>query len=531
MANAKFISYQATNSFSEIVIDYINREPSLRPFFNQFPDILGVQELINQQKDAGVDRNLLVSGLEKQYLTSEPVKEVSSNIEKLSKNNTFTITTAHQPNIFTGPLYFIYKILHVISLSEYLNKELSEYNFVPVFYMGSEDADIDELGVVRIDSKEYRWKTKQKGAVGRMLVDDSLLALVNEMQGQLGVLPFGNEILHHLRNCYSKGKSIEQATFEFIHFLFGKYGLVVVLPDNPSFKKIFLPIAEKEIREQFSSEATSFTIEKLSEKYKIQARGRDINLFLIEGDKRQRISTSGNGILLQESGTELSLEKISAVFKDHPEKISPNVLLRPLFQCMLLPDVVFTGGGGEIAYWLELKAMFDAAGIPFPVLSLRNSFLLLNEKNSRLIERLNLEPEQIFMKNEDLFRQIVVETTENLLSLTPVINVVREAYKEAMKIAVAVDVTLKGNVEKIEKHSVNALQDLEKKLVRAEKKKFDNERRQIEKLKQSLFPNGNLQERSESILGWYAIYGPSLIDTIYIHSKPFEHKFGVIEFK
>ncbi len=528
MAKAKFISYEATNSFSDIVIDYISNVPGIRPFFSDLPDVDGIRSAIEKRLKFKTDRQLLVTGLEKQYVTTDAIPQVSANLELLLNERTFTITTAHQPNIFTGPLYFIYKILHAISVADHLNREIAEYNFVPMFYMGSEDADIDELGITRIDGKEYRWITRQKGAVGRMLVDDALLQLINEMQGQLGVLPHGNEILHHLRNCYSKGKTIEQATFEFIHLLFGKYGLVVLLPDNPGFKSVFLSIAEKELNEGFSFEMTSGAINELSKNYKVQAKGREINLFYLEGDSRQRIVKTGPQFLLQESGTELSQGELLSRFNSHPDRVSPNVILRPLFQAMLLPDVVFVGGGGEIAYWLELKAMFEKAGVPYPVLALRNSFLLLNNRNTERLEKLHLEVEQLFMDEEKLFREIVVDTSENMLSLDNVITDVKNSYSEALRLAKAVDPTLSGHVESLEKRAVDGLKKLEKKILRAEKRKFEDERRQLHEVRSSLFPGGGLQERSESILGWYARYGASILEILYSNSKALEHKFGII---
>ena len=127
-----------------------------------------------------INRELLVEVLKEQYQTVDAFPAVHQNIDSLLSTNTFTICTAHQPNLFTGPLYFIYKILHAIKLSAYLKKELPQYNFVPVYYMGSEDADFAELNHTYVDGKKLEWKKEQRGAVGRMIVDKTLVQLIDE---------------------------------------------------------------------------------------------------------------------------------------------------------------------------------------------------------------------------------------------------------------------------------------------------------------------------------------------------------------
>ena len=103
--------------------------------------------------------------------------------------------------------------------------------------MGSEDADLEELNHVVIDGKKYKWETKQKGAVGRMKVDDKLLKLIDEIYGRISVEKYGNDIIEVLKNCFRKNATIEQATFLLVHHLFKSYGLIVFLPDNAAFKK------------------------------------------------------------------------------------------------------------------------------------------------------------------------------------------------------------------------------------------------------------------------------------------------------
>src|SRR5690606_8891268 len=142
--------------------------PALRPFYTHDVSVEGIAAAIEARKAFPVDRKLLTEELFKQYENTPTAPEVKNNIESLLLENTFTVTTAHQPNLFTGYLYFIYKILHVIKLCETFKERFPGNHFVPVFFMGSEDADLDELGKVYMEGEKIVWDTQQRGAVGRM---------------------------------------------------------------------------------------------------------------------------------------------------------------------------------------------------------------------------------------------------------------------------------------------------------------------------------------------------------------------------
>ncbi len=207
---------------------------------------------------------------------------VQKNIEALLSPGTFTVTTAHQNNIFTGPLYFIYKILHAIKLADQLNKSLPPYKFVPVYYMGSEDADLAELNHINLNGEKLVWSTKQTGAVGRMKVDKDFLKLIDAIEGQLAVLPHGEEVIILVKDCYRLGEDIQTATFKIVNALFADYGLIVLFPDNAALKQQMLKVFEDDLLNQTASAIVEKTSARLGELYKVQAHPRDINLFYLE---------------------------------------------------------------------------------------------------------------------------------------------------------------------------------------------------------------------------------------------------------
>ncbi len=405
--SATNISYSQTGYFSKIVTDYLSQNNFLKNFYQHSTDLEGIKKAILERKNFNTNRKLLVQELEDQYIFSEISDKVKVNITALLDENTFTVCTAHQPNIFTGHLYFIYKIIHTIKLADSLNNQMPENHFVPVFYMGSEDADLEELGHIFINGEKHEWNTKQTGAVGRMIVDDDLIKIIENIKGQILVEPFGKDIIELIEKSYVKGRTIQEACFYFVNKLFGEYGLIVLLPDNTNLKNEMLHIFEDDIFNNTASEIVNNTSEKLAENYKVQAHPREINLFYLKDNIRERIIKTGIGFSVHNSVIKFNEDELRQELKDYPERFSPNVILRAMYQEIILPNIAFVGGGGELAYWLELKDIFQHYKIPYPVLILRNSFLIAEQKINSLINKLSLGVEDFFYKEEEIITEIV----------------------------------------------------------------------------------------------------------------------------
>ncbi len=525
---ANYLPYENTGYFSKIVTDYLQQSALLKPFYQHTPDLTGIKNSITARKVFDTPRSLLVDVLQQQYGNIPTHEKVTRNIELLADEDTFTVTTAHQPNIFTGPLYFIYKILHTVKLADELNKQLTEYKFVPVYYMGSEDADLDELGYINVDGQKLTWETKQTGAVGRMKVDKGLLKIMRAIQGQIGVLPFGNELTELFTQCYTEGKSIQQATLELVNSLFAGYGLVVLIPDNAQLKKAFQSVIEKELTENFSHTIVAATIEKLGNHYKVQAGGRDVNLFYLIDNKRERIEAQGTKYEVRSLGLLFSKEEIVVELAKYPERFSANVILRGAFQETILPNIAFIGGGGELAYWLELKNIFEAVHIPYPVLLLRNSFLLLKSEQANKLKKLGFSNADLFKDELTLVNTLVKRESEHQLSLANEIKLAHDYYAHLQTITDAVDKTLSEHVTALEKKALKKLAELEKKILRAERAKFETQQKQIAKLKQDLFPGKSLQERVDNFSVYYATYGQDWLQTIYDVSTGLHPGFGIV---
>jgi bacillithiol biosynthesis cysteine-adding enzyme BshC len=525
----EYLPYSQTGKFTKIALDYINEAPQLKDFYEHPVNLEGIKAAIAERKKYKTNRQLLAGQFTIQYKNFECCSLVKSNIDALLDENTFTICTAHQPNIFTGHLYFIYKILHTIKLADSLKKAFPEYHFVPVFFVGSEDADLEELNHVVIDGVKYEWETKQTGAVGRMKVDDNLIKLIEKIAGRLYVETFGNALIDLLKKCFVRNSTIEEATFLFVHNLFQEYGLLVLLPDNTTFKREMISIFEDDIFNHTSSKIVEQTSEKLSQHYKAQAYPREINLFYLKDNLRNRIIRVNDHFAVHDTEIVFTKEEMKHELAEHPERFSPNVILRGLFQEIILPDVVWIGGGGELAYWLQLKDLFENYAVPYPVLVLRNSFLIIDKKHQDLLNKLNLAVLDLFKGKEILLNEIVNSESKFVLNLTQEKKEVENIYDQIEHLVRSIDSTLMKHVEALETRHVKALTDLEKKMFRAEKRKFSDQRNQLNKIFTSLFPNDGLQERTENFMLFYSKWGNAFFEMLYDASLTLDEKFCVIE--
>lgn len=523
-----YLPFTDTGFCSPIIADFLNARPPLRPFYEYIPVQPDLEKAMHIKQAQPLRRDLLAEALYQQYKDVEIREEVRSNIGLLQAVNTFTVCTAHQPNIFTGYLYFVYKILQTIGLSRELQRKYPHNHFVPVYYMGSEDADLDELGSINLDGRKITWNTQQTGAVGRMK-PEGLDALIEEVAGSIGYGPFRDEMLEMLRKAYLQHNTIQEATLSLVNDLFGCYGLVVLIPDNPLFKQQLIPVMEEELLQQSSQEIVSKTIARLSENYKVQANPREINLFYLIGDKRERIVKEGDMWKILHTSLSFNVEELQKELHEHPERFSPNVILRGILQEIILPNIAFIGGGGEVAYWLELKDLFQHHKVPYPPVLLRNSFMWVKQDQQARLSKLGIKVEELFEDTELLVNRFVFQHTNAALVLRDEYAAIEKLYNELEEKARSIDITLVATVNAERSRAVKSIGKLEHKFLRAEKKKFAWQTGQIRALKEQLFPGGSLQERKENFMPYYVQYGPAYFDFVLRGLKPITDQFCVMK--
>lgn len=531
---ADYLSYKDTNSFSKTFLAYLDKDPEMLEFIQNWPSMESLYEQISK-KESFPHRETLVEVLKDQYHSLNESQKVSAkvqeNIQALRNKKTFTITTGHQLSLFTGPLYFLYKIASVIRLTQDLKQAYKEYDFVPVFWMASEDHDFAEINHTFYDDTKISWDVDSFSGTGR-LKTDTIASVVKKYTQILGLQGYSNELKTLVEEAYLGNSNLADATRCLVNSLFGEFGLVVIDGDEKRLKTCFAPIIEEDILCQHSNKQVQETNHKLLQKnYQTQVFSREINFFYLKDEFRERIQGLSDGNFeVKNQNVSFTPEEIKTEIKNHPERFSPNVIMRPVYQEVVLPNLAYIGGGAEVVYWMQLKGVFDHYKIPFPLLLSRNSAVIMEEKKYSQWERLGFTHSDLFKKTEELIRELVEKNTTHVLNLQNEISELDRVFQD-MKIRVGkVEPTLISSTEAVQKRLYHALSNLEKKLLKAEKKNHSQGLESIQSIKQILYPMGNLQERHQNMAKYYVLMGPDFIQQLIQHLNPLDFRFTLLKY-
>jgi bacillithiol synthase len=508
-----------TRAFSSFFLDYIDQKNNLASFYNRFPLIENFEGQIGDKSKSFSPhhRQVLTSVLEEQYAHTTASDAVKKNIRLLSDPKTFTVTTGHQLNIFTGPLYFIYKIVTVINTCRELKTKFPGYDFIPVYWMASEDHDYDEIKYFRLYGKKYVWETGQKGAVGRFSTK-GLDTLLDQLPGDVTIF----------RDAYLKNKKLSDAVRHYVNALFGAEGLIVLDPDNRELKSLFREVMHDDIIRCNTLKLVTHTNQELEKAdYKTQVFCRDINFFYVDDNLRSRIEKQDGQYHVLETSLTFTEKEIGELIEKQPEKFSPNVILRPLYQEYILPNLAYIGGPAEVVYWLQLKEVFDHHNTPFPVLMPRNFAMVIEHHVYRKFEKTDLELGNLFEEKNFLFNHWVLKHSKHNLTVGAERTAINSLFSALQQRGEAIDKTLGPFIGAEGKRALNSLEKIERKLLRAEKRLQSDRLRQIEAVKDSLFPNGSLQERTDNFLNFYQ-QDRAFINSLITNFDPFDFRFNVL---
>lgn len=525
----KHITFSKTGYFSSLICDYLDEKTELKQFYNRFPSIENFKAQVEEKQKTYKTqyRETLVNVLKKQYAQVEVSKLSKQNIESLQSDNTFTITTGHQLNLFTGPLYFLYKIISVINLSKELKEKYPEYNFVPIYWMATEDHDFEEINYFNFKGKKVHWNKDVEGAVGK-LNTEGLDAVFNLFSKDLGASENAENLKTLFKNAYLKHNNLTEATRYLTNELFKDFGLVIIDANDAELKKQFIPYMEAELENQTSFNAVSKTNETLSTNYNLQVNPREINLFYLNDNLRERIVFEDGIYKVINTDIVWSEIEILKHLNEAPERFSPNVIMRPLYQEFILPNLCYIGGGGELAYWFQLKEYFNKVEVSFPILLLRNSVLIQTEKQASKLQKLNISDEDIFLKRDAFINKKVREISNINIDFSSQKEHLKKEFKDLYKLAQQTDKSFLRAVKAQETKQLKGLGNLEKRLLKAQKKKLSDQVLRMTELKNELFPNGSLQERNTNFSEIYLEFGELLIPKLIENLEPLRSAFFII---
>ncbi len=486
-----------------------------------------IGESIKRKKEQDIDRHALAEMLHRQY-RSNKLEGRESLIDSLKDDKTFVIVSAHQPYLFGGPMYFIYKILSTIKLAEQCKVAYPDYNFIPIFYVGGEDHDLEESNHIRLFQKTVTWNTSQRGPVGRMNTDD-ISPAIKEVVSILGSATHTEALTAILNEAYLPGQTINEAITKFIHLLLSDYNLLILNADDKQAKERFKNVIASEVLSQTTQSLVKEQQDKLkSIGLKPQAFVRPINFFYISENGRNRIELNGENYSIVGTSMTFTREEMKNEIQSYPEKFSPNVIMRPLYQEFLLPSVAFVGGGGELAYWSDRKLLFEHWKIHFPVLVRRDSMIIIDKGSQKKLDKLGVSIKDLCLNSHELKSKYIKQHSESDLSFDKEIATIQDLIKELQSKVSTIDPTLVAYVGSETNGFVKSLEQIESRVNKAIAHKHETELNQLTNLQQKFFPNNILQERTDSFLGLYSQYGKEFLDKVYEATEPLSFKMKVV---
>ena len=526
------ISFKDTGYFSKLICDYLAEAETLKSFYNRFPKLENFKAQI-EEKNASFKqetRTILAQVLKTQYKNFDTSEATLTNIDALNDSKTFTVTTGHQLNLFTGPLYFLHKIVSTINLANQLKSEYPKHNFVPIYWMASEDHDFEEINYFNFKGKKVKWNREASGTVGELTTKglDTVLEIFSK---ELGIGKNADALRELFKKAYLEHSNLADATKYIANALFKVYGLVIVEANNKDLKRLFIPHIKRELIDRVSEQNVLETNKKIEAlDFGIQVNPREINLFYITEGVRERIVLENEIYKVFNTNISWSKSELLKEVDDFPERFSPNVILRPLYQEVILPNLCYIGGGGEMAYWFQLKSNFEFNNVVFPMLLLRNSVLIKTKQQANKLKKLNISNKDVFLKRESFINKKVREISNIDIDFSEQIKHLEIQFKELHDLAKQTDESFLGAVLAQEKKQINGLQNLEKRLLTAQKRKLKDQVARMTQLQNELFPNGSLQERNTNFSELYLEFGEELIPNLIENLEPLKGEFTLLTF-
>lgn len=487
------IAFNDIESIPQLIKDFLNQE--IKGFEQKTFSLENFAQQIHQKQNSfeNSQREIISKAFTDQLSHVELSSKQKENIESLKSQNTFTITTGHQLNLFSGSAFFVYKILQTIKTCTHLKEKFPDFNFVPVYWMASEDHDFAEINHFKTENNYYEINEKSGGAVGRIQITDTFF--ISEFEKEFKDSVFGTELILMLKEAYKAGNTLTQAIQILVNRLFSEFGLLILDGDSAELKNLVKDIFKDELLHFSLNKTSKEKVDFLTQKYgKVQVNPREINLFYLS-ETRDRIDFDGENYVIVDTDKKFTQQEILDELENHPDKFSPNALMRPVYQEKILPNLSYIGGNAEIMYWLELKDYFSEINIPFPILIPRNSMLFIKEKTLGKIEKLDLKIEDFFRNFTQITNAKIVENSSILKSLNEKENLLEDNFSELKKLAETTEKSFGNMVKAEEIRQLKSFKRMKKRLLHAEKIKQKELLERLEMLFLDVHPAKTWQER------------------------------------
>ena len=451
------------------------------------------------------------------------------NLDALLAGSALAVTTGQQAGLFTGPLYTVHKALTAAALAEALTAEWGR-PVVPVFWVAGDDHDFAEIAgcaVVAQDGARATVQLRQRAADAPMrpafreILGADVTAALERLESLLPASEFRPGVLEWLRAAYAPDRSLAEAHARAMAALLGEHGVVVLRGWSGPLKRAASPVLLGALRRAAELDAAlAEDAERLRhEGREVQVEvGAGLALVMVEGSAgRDRLRPEGKSrFVTRRSGEEFDLGALEAILHDDPERLSANVLLRPVVEAAVLPTVAYVGGPGELAYLAQLPRLFAALSVPRPVPVPRLGGLLVEPRVRKALERFGVGVEDLLRPEAELLGAVAREAlpASAAAALEALRRALEAGYAALGKEAAGVDKSLERPVESARNQALGATHEIEKKLVAAVKRSSEAGVQQLARARAALFPEGRPQERVYTLASFTARYGGEVLETL-----------------
>jgi bacillithiol biosynthesis cysteine-adding enzyme BshC len=512
---------------SPLVRDYFYAFGKVREFYDgDFRDPAAFECQVQRVKSRRLPREELAAILTEQNRSYGCGAETLGRVEKIVRDAACAVVTGQQVGLFSGPLYTIYKALTAVKLADDLSRR-GPGSFVPVFWLASDDHDLAEIDHVTLLDKDNRLaevRCPMPSAGGKVPASNLVLPpdiqdCIRKLEDLILDTEFKADVIGSLSEAYKPGGTYVEAFARWMTRLFKSQGLIFIDGSDPRLREMGKDVFYHEISGDSPSTRQALDASRKLKQagYSTQVPLHDgiLNIFYTDRERRTIHWKDGTWDI---KGVEPSVRKEELLLraKEKPSLFSPNVLLRPVYQDALLPTVAYVGGHAEVAYFGQMKGVYEAFGLPMPVIYPRKNVTIVEKKVAQILEKYGLEVPDLWAQPEGLFAAIVKKQVPDSLEKALLkAHADLQSDLESLKGEVAAfEPTLRDSLDLARGKIDQQWKFLEKKIRQAAAKRDATAGRQLRKAADSIYPNQRLQERVFNIVPYLIKYGYAFMETL-----------------
>lgn len=530
------ISFRDVPHMSSLFLDFVHNFDRVRPFYSPIePHRDALLRFAPTITSKSYPRELLAHVLHEQNREFGSSAETFDRIEELRSADTVAVVTGQQAGLFTGPLYTIWKALTAIKISRQLRAQ--GISAVPIFWIECDDHDHAEVSQTFVTDREgrltpvvYPIASALAGKpVKELVLTEDIHQTIDHLLSLLPASEFMPELEQQMRQSYAPGTNMAVAFGKLLARWLREFDLVLLDPTDIRLKSQLTGLFRQAIQRTptIIEQLLAHTRRLIDAGYHAQLHIHDqlVPLFIEYEGKRSALVYEADRFTLKNSHTSLTQEELLSIVQTQSERISPSVVLRPLVQDRLLPTLVYIGGPSEIAYFAQLTPLAHLLEQPVAPIIMRASATLIESRYSKLLETYALKFQDVFRGFDEVMTSIVEKRlASDAAARFDATQLTFEHHLNELRTLVgSVDTTLIRAADTTKEKILGQLNQLRTKFNEAKARKETTTYRQIQRMFNTLYPHGELQERHLNMLHFLSRYGlgllPQVLDVLDVWSS------------